>query len=95
MLCLCVCDTEDVQLTPALLSLVGNLRGSPGPKGISVDGALFLHLDPSFLGVGSGAGLENFFSPKLKDEQWKDLIESVGRAENWLYRQNILEWEGS
>ena len=95
MLGLCVCDTEDVQLTPALLSLVGNLRGSPGPKGISVDGALFLHLDPSFLGVGSGAGLENFFSPKLKDEQWKDLIESVGRAENWLDRQNILEWEGS
>lgn len=61
MLCLCVCDTEDVQLTPALLSLVGNLRGSPGPKGIAVDGALFL--DPSLLGVGSGVGLENFFFP--------------------------------
>lgn len=56
VLCLCVCDTEDVQLTLALLSLVGNLRGSPGPKGIAVDGALFLHLEPSFLGVGIGWG---------------------------------------
>ena len=54
VLCLCVCDTEDVQLTPALLSLVGNLRGSPGPKGIAVDGALFLHLEPSFLEGGNG-----------------------------------------
>ena len=42
-----------------------------------------------------GEGLENFLFFKLKDEQWKDLTEYVGRAENWLYRQNILEWEGS
>ena len=48
-----------------------------------------------FWGWGLGRGLENFLFFKLKDEQWKDLTESVGRAENWLYRQNILEWEGS
>ena len=49
--CVCVCDTEDVQLTQALLSLVGNLRGSPGPKGITVDGALSLL---SFPAPGAG-----------------------------------------
>ena len=45
--------------------------------------------------MGGGGGKLFFFFFKLKDEQWKDLTESVGRAENWLYRQNILEWEGS
>lgn len=66
--CACVCVTQ-MQLTPAFLSFVGNLRGSPGPKGIAVDRAPLLHW-PSFLGVGSGVGVETFFVFfKLKDEQ--------------------------
>lgn len=31
--CVCVTHTQDVPLTPRVPSFVGNLRGSPGPKG--------------------------------------------------------------
>lgn len=49
-----------MQLTQVLSSLVGNLRGSPGPKGITLDEAHFLLSFPT-LGAGFSGRIRKFF----------------------------------
>lgn len=77
--CACKSDTKDVILTGDLLSLIGNLRGNPGPKGIVVDGTLPL-LIPAAGGRGPGwIGKFCLFFPNGRVRGLNDIIRSVGK----------------